>query len=377
MNENLLLQYNQGISKVKPIFKNGCIIYKNNNNLFDGTTIQDILFFINNLHNKYNRLNVPISFELGEITFKDKLTYIFLEIICFILIKNYRHKVYVNFKVNKIIVTNGISSSPLLLLGSGRKEHIEKFIKKYEFDIYHHHYRRVLTPEDMKNEKLSIIMDDSVYFLNFFDIDSQCIDEISEVIIELIGNVSEHTFSNCLIDIDIAPNYTKQDEEGTFYGINLVIVNFSECLFNSLIKERFSPKSSFDYERYKKVKVAYTIHKDYFGDNYTEDDFFNIVAFQHKISGNINKNITGGTGLTKLICSLEKRSDAHNCYLISGERALWFLHELLEYNQDNWIGFNKEKDFLHHPPDSDVVNYDMIFMPGTAYNLNFVMKRRY
>ncbi|MEI3281658.1 MAG: hypothetical protein V8R61_02550 [Enterocloster sp.] len=107
--------------------------------------------------------------------------------------------------------------------------------------------------------------------------------------------------------------------------------------------------------RYKDVWNAYKFHQGYFNSEYTEDDFFNIAAFQHKISGSIRKEVTGGTGLTKLIYSLEKRSDAHNCYMSSGKRLLWFQREFLEYNDDNWIGFNLNKDFLTHIPERKVV----------------------
>lgn len=376
MDEKLLLQYNQGNTNRKISICNGCVIYKNNVHVFDGNVIRDILFFVNSLHNKYRNVNIPISFELGTIIFKDKLTYIFLEIICYILIKYYKHSVYVKFLAEPYIFTNGINSSPLLLLTTNEKRHREKFINKYKFDIYNDHYRRLISSEDMKNEKLSKIMDEIGYFLSYHEIDDQYLDDICEVIIELIGNVSEHTNADCLIDIDIAASYNKRDEPGSFYGINLNIVNFSECLFNELIKNRILHDDISGFKRYQIVRDAYHYHENHFCNNYTENDFFNIAAFQHRISGNVSKTSTGGTGLTKLICSLEKSSDSHNCYLISGDRALWFFHELLEYNDDNWIGFNQENDFLSHLPELKCVGDNTIFMPGTAFNLNFAMKRR-
>ena len=376
MNENLLLEYNIGKSRSKIVLNKSCIIYKSDITIFDGTVIRDILYFINNLHVKYKNINIPISFEFGRISFRDKLTYIIFESICYILIKKYNHNIYVKFTVLYNIWTEGINSSPLLLLTTKEKSHIKKFISKYFFDIYKNHYRRILSIEDMKNEKLSKIMDEINYFLNFYKIVEQCLDEITEVIIELIGNVSEHTNSSCIIDIDVTTPYTKTNETGIFYGINLNILNFSEDLFGDLIKRRILDCSTENNERYTSVKKAYDFHKIHFSNSYREEDFFNIAAFQHKISGNILKTSTGGTGLTKLICSLEKRSDSHNCYLITGNRTLWFLHELLEYNDDNWIGFNHEKDFISHIPENKIVCDDTIYMPGTAYNLNFVMKGR-
>ena len=44
-----------------------------------------------------------------------------------------------------------------------------------------------------------------------------------------------------------------------------------------------------------------------------------------------------------------------------------------EYNEEKWIGFNKENEFLTKIPDVQVLGNNNIFFPGTAYNLNFVM----
>lgn len=378
MEENLLLEYNQGRSRIKIVLKNKCIIYRSYITVFDGNVIRDILYFINNLHRKYRNINIPISFEFGTISFRDKLTYIIFESICYLLIKKYKHIVYVRFDATYDILTEGIHSSPLLLLTNKEKKkekiNMQKFLSTYVSEIFKNHYRRVLCADEMKGEKLCIIMDEISYFLNYFNVIEQCIDEITEVIIELIGNVSEHTNSNCIIDIDVSTSYIKRNEEGNFYGINLNVLNFSHNLLGDLIKDRILNSPNLDIDRYAIVKNAYDFHKNYFSNLYTENDFFNIASFQHKISGNILKDSTGGTGLTKLICSLEKMSDAHHCYLITGGRTLWFHHQLLEYNDDNWIGFNHEKDFVNHLPEINVVCDNTIYLPGSGYNLNFVMK---
>ena len=106
-----------------------------------------------------------------------------------------------------------------------------------------------------------------------------------------------------------------------------------------------------------------------------EDDFYNISAFQHKISG--RKQLTsgtGGTGLTKLIKALQEISEAYRCYVISGTRALNFHHEFLEYNKDGWIGFNNDNNYFESIPQEGIATECFINMPGTAYNLNFIFK---
>ena len=76
---------------------------------------------------------------------------------------------------------------------------------------------------------------------------------------------------------------------------------------------------------------------------------------------------------------MEERSDAYRCYVVSGKRAVNFYKELLEYNDDKWIGFNQENDYISKIPseideNNLVISESLMYMPGTAYNLNFVMK---
>ena len=81
----------------------------------------------------------------------------------------------------------------------------------------------------------------------------------------------------------------------------------------------------------------------------------------------------GGTGLTCLINSLQRKSDSDDCYVLSGNKIVLFLKEYLSYN-DDWIGFNKSNDFFSDTPDYEVFDRSQMYFSGTAYNLNFVMK---
>lgn len=377
-NDKLLFEMNipNSRKRLRLDVNRGCIVYKSNHAIIDQYDIRDILMFINCIHQQFKNIRVPISFEFGKITFIDKLTYIIFEIVCYVLICDYKHDVFVKFDCNKSIITEGIESSPLLLLTTGEKQHLEKFIKKFKYELYRRHYRRLLTQEDMHGDKLSQIMDDITYFLKNFNVTEESINDLAEVIIELIGNVHEHTSTDCLVDLDVTQQYNKVDSEGVFYGINITVINFSSELFYEPLKRKlFLERNEWD-DRYLKVLQAFDKHKQFFDDKYREEDFFNIASFQHKISGNANKNATGGTGLTKLICSLEKRSDMHMCYMTSGKRILNFIYEYMEYNEENWIGFNAEKNFFLAKPDIRNFSTNAFYLPGTAYNLNFIMERK-
>ena len=114
----------------------------------------------------------------------------------------------------------------------------------------------------------------------------------------------------------------------------------------------------------------------FFNDEYKEDYFYLISAFQDKISGSMEKNVTGGTGLKKLIQSLQRESDTSMCYMQTGDIVFYFVDKYLNYNADNWLGFNNENDFFNKPPSRHIFDKSKVFIPGTAYNLTFVYERK-
>ncbi|WP_139990882.1 hypothetical protein [Paenibacillus paridis] len=374
-NDQFLLQKN-GKKQIKK-FKiyNKLIVYKLNKSIFDEAVIKDIIGFVNAVEEKYHNIKLPIHFDLGLIEIRDKLTYIMFECVCNYLIETCKRKVIVTVNAKEHINTEGITSSPLLLLGTNQKDRFSKFIQKFKKEIYKSHYRRVIgTEENNDPYLLSRIMSDIDSFLKMFYVTKQHRDAITEVIIELAGNALEHTDADCLIDLDVTEPYEKKETTGTFYGINITIINFSPKLLGYSIAEKIKQKGILN-DRHLKLLDAYTMHKENFSSQYGEEDFYNIASFQHKISGRLANESTGGTGLTKLISRLEGYSDAYHCYVITGNRAVFFVRDYLSYNKDGWIGFNKGKDFLTQIPETELLSSSTINIPGTAYNLNFVMKK--
>lgn len=371
-NIELLMLCNNVYVDNKIKIENKKIIFRLENKKFDYTVLQKIIIFCNSVHRKYNGINIPIVFELNNIKIIDKLVYVIFECICECLISVWGHDVLVKFNNLDHIWSEGIQSSPLHLLETGKKKHLEKFQKKFSFDIYKRHFRRIINGDKQADSdflcKLASEIDS---FLKVFFVQEEYRDAISEVSVELIGNAGEHTQADCLIDIDVSTEYSKVDDEQNYYGINIAIVNYAKKLLGEGIKEKIEKPYILD-ERHEKVREAFNVHKNEFSEYYTEQDFYNIASFQHRVSER-SEVYTGGTGLTKLIKSLESKSDAHKCYVLSGKRALIFKNEYLEYNGEKWIGFNKENEFLTKIPDVQVLGNNNIFFPGTAYNLNFVM----
>ena len=387
-NINLLLECNKiGSSKIK--LEKNCILIKirNADQFFTGKTIKFIAEKLNAIHKQYKRMKIPIVFDFGSVEFIDKLTFVIFECICYDLIVNYGHhiQVYMNVNIQDNVHTAGIASSPLLLLNGTNIKSVKKYPDKFKMDLYRSHFRRMVqgTTREETNY-LGRLYEEIDSFLKPFDIEEVSRDKVANVISELVGNGCEHGDGDCLIDIDVAPNYTKMVENipdgHKYYGINIAVVNFSRTLLgDGIYKNVLNGQQNQYSERYKTVIEAFQNHRQFFNQDYLIEDFCNITAFQHKISGRGDNNPTGGTGLTKLIQSLEERSDAYRCYVVSGRRAVNFYKELLEYNSDNWLGFNEEKDYISNIPskkcpEREVLSDSLMYFPGTAYNLNFVMK---
>ncbi len=372
----LLFNENKEVSNIKFPIKNKRIVFRLCRPTIDGMGILQLIKGVNAIENKFS-LKIPVVVELGEITFADKLSIVIFECICFYMINYCKRIVYLKYKIHEYdIWTEGVASSPFLLLGTANKDHIKKFVQKFKYDIFRNHFRKVIQATD-DEMALSRLMTDIEYFLKIFSVDTLYIDKISEVIAELVGNANEHTKTDTLLDIDVTKSYIKRPTGDNVYGINIVVINFSSQLFGAALHEKLC-SSNIDKikqnKRYNELLTAYNNHKDFFNEDYKKEDFYNIASFQHKISGRENILDYGGTGLTKLIESLEKMSEAHHCYMLTGNRVINFLSEHLEYNEDKWIGFNNKKDFINNIPSNEVVDSCPVFFPGTAYNLNFVMK---
>lgn len=374
-NIGLLLQNNYGANEPMVVGGQAYVWFECGGEYITKKTLKNLIIRIKDARRRY-LTRIPVIVNLNGITFEDKLTIVLLECICYLLITEYKYPVKIIGIEQGYIDTEGIESSPLKLLNK-EKENRKEYCEKFEQEIYGKHYRKLISVSEVKNGEISLVMQDIQTFLKHLSVEREYREKISEVIVELVGNAGEHGNSSCLIDIDVTGEYHKKNDssDSIYRGLNVVIVSFSKCLFYEKIRDKIkSIDESQMGKRYVRVKKAFDVHKKFFSEKYTEEDFFTIAAYQDSISGRFDKSQAGGKGLTILLYSLEERSDAHKCYMISGERGLYFRKEFLEFDSDMWIGFNREKSFLDAPPDRSVLLKSDIYMPGTAYNLCFVMK---
>ena len=369
LNSNHTLQLRKRRWKVDK----GTIWYTNSSKIIDFTSIASILRFISDIKKLNLPFNPKICFQLGEVRFADKLTITVFECIMHSLINDCRYTVALYGSVRTTITTESINKSPLKYLWANRQYSIDEFLSSFAKDLKLDHYRTIILENAAEDSTLSKVMGDVRSVLSHRSIDIEYCDMLAEVLVELIGNATEHNATPCLIDVDITQVYAKRDSPGQYVGVNTSIASFTDVVFEEQLQAKLEGEEKYT-ERYETVRRAYANHSKLFDENYSPNDFFRIAAFQDRVSGRHDKSNTGGTGLTRLLKSLEELADSDICYLVSGRRALRFNKSLLDYDSDGWIGFNEERDFMNHPPNTNIFRDCPFFFPGTGYNLTFICR---
>lgn len=393
-NLNLLLSENKRSypKKLSRFLDRNEFHYIDSSKQFNSVTLRDIVGFLNEIKKRYkNYKYFPINFDFKykKITVQDKLAFVIFECICYLL-RREDIRINLQFNLKMGINTRGIASSPLRFLNTDYINHEENFIKTFETDIYQRHFRKIVFKKDLETNYLGILLQDLCTFLGVFELSDERIKKIAMVIIEIVGNAGEHGETDCLIDIDITeehePKKSSEYESGDYYGINIAIVGFSEQLFGEALKNKVTDKNFKSQGRYAEVYKAFINHSETINEIltskknnqpilYSEEYFWIIASLQDKISGRKNNYSMGGTGLTILINSLQKEAVNDTCYVISGNKIVYFKKDYIVRNEDNWVGFNKEQDFINKIPDNSIIQTSKLSVPGTAYNLNFIMKR--
>lgn len=383
-NEELFLQANYGVPQKRiTLSAKKKYVYKNRSGKVDLLEIKKIINFLYSIKCRHRLSFLPIVIDLGYIDIDDKLTYILLECICYNLIVKEKCNLTLLFHCPHTIYNEGIKMSYLKYV-NGTKIGLKTFVDNFSFEIKGMHYRQLIKSENFNGEQTARTVQNIDSFLKNCLIQEDCHERVSDIVGELIDNSLEHSKSDCLVDIDVTVDYEKQSSalSGELYcGVNIVVLNFSDILLGNGVAEKLQHIESMGHEkdkinkRYLDVLEAKKNHSNFWDDQYKESDFNIIASFQHKISCRISSFSTGGTGLTQLIKGLEDESDAYECYMLSGHRKVNFIKSLLTHNLDNWVGFNEEGDFLSKVPSPECIKDSGLWFPGTAYNLNFVLKR--
>lgn len=339
---------------------------------FGGQQVSVLLSYIGFVMKKYGKMCRKLVIYFEKLYPEDKLSYIILEYIVFELFKYYKDVCVKAGGYDYDISTHGFQSSPLFEY-IAQKISAQEYCKKYSKILNHNHYRKIISEND--EFAVSNLMSEVKTFLKPFSISEDAATTIAKITSELADNAGEHAKSECLVDIDISSEYQKEgvvDEK--YYCVNICALNFSDTCLDDIVREKIVTENYKGEERYKKVFKAYDKHKKFFDNNYTDEHFFMLAAFQNKISGRKEITESGGVGLYEMISVVEKNADMHNCYVLSKDKVIRFFPLLLVSNKDNWVGFNKEHDFLNMPPDMQSINWSNTYLMGTGYNLTLIYR---
>lgn len=126
-NSFLINQMNSSVDSKKPkniCVKNGVIEILIKNTELDNSMITTIIGYANYINQNFKSTIIPIRFILIDVVLTDKLAYIIFECVIETMMSVFHRKIEVYFTLKKMIITEGISSSPLLLLGNRKNKKI-------------------------------------------------------------------------------------------------------------------------------------------------------------------------------------------------------------------------------------------------------------
>ena len=331
---------------------------------------------------KYYKIKKTIIINLGNFTFSDKAIYLIFDMMLYDIIKNTLFEIYVLGDENKnSIQHNNIKNTAFYEIGKKNNGLLEKngFIKSFEknIKINENSYKRLITRNDFSSSfeiSSKVITDIGIVLKDFFK-DNEWISDVCEAIGELIDNISAHTDSDCLIDVDVCEATKVVNDDDKVYILEIVIMNICKERIFDKVKENIK-KQKYDETNclYMDIYRAYENHKAFFNKDYREDDFFNITIFQNAVTSRSYDGCSSGTGLTTLIKKIIGKTTDQYAYVLSGNNRLFFEEDVLLI-KDSFIGFNESGNYMYQPPDKKVIKKSALYFPGTIFRLDLVRSR--
>ena len=98
--------------------------------IFSVDSIREVICFFNSIIARYKTIPMPVILDLGQTDFSDKLVIILLECVCADVIETYRVDIKITVEPRTAIQSEGLRSSPLLLLTAQNKKKRQEFLKK-------------------------------------------------------------------------------------------------------------------------------------------------------------------------------------------------------------------------------------------------------
>lgn len=319
---------------------------------------------------------VDVIIDISSGIISDEATIVLLEIIIYHIIKYNKGRVKVRQRFHKNSFSYTYYQNSILSNWDNDQYINEnKYIGMFEepFDANRHHYRRMVkkVPDLDKSDFISKVSGDIDTFVSPYFENKKYKDCIVEISGELLGNALEHTTGDCIFSMTTR-NFDTQ--KGRKKLLNIVVINISNETLDSCLKLKIE-NDAFIEERPgdSLLKKAYNNHKKGFNDSYDLESFCLLSAFQYSITTREEGIETGGTGLTQLIKTLSEQSISQLCYVMSGNKILYFKKEFLKLNEDNTIGFNKSNSYIDDLPEEENLQNYIFPIKGTVYNLSFIL----
>lgn len=316
-------------------------------------------------------------------TFKDKITYLMLDALIYDLFNRSLFKIAVLYKFENVNIHHAGFGGTAIYRAKDINGVLDRnsFIAEYEKSklVGFDRYRKIITRNEFTKDReiVSKVYSDIGSFLRASNTDEIWVDEVSEVVSELLCNVEYHTNGDCLLDLDISPVIYDGKDPG-LQSINIAVVNFSpNRLYDGIMKNLKMNIYSDTHTPYKEVYQALKNHRLYFNDEYTEEDFYLVTAFQNHVTSrpdNIGSYNNGGTGLTTLIQKITDKTEFTASYVLSGFNVLYFDPVCLKSLKNGFIGFNSEGDYVNRIPEMSIIRKSAMYIPGSIYNLVLIKR---
>jgi hypothetical protein len=249
--------------------------------------------------------------------------------------------------------------------------------RKFKSDFYKKkiidkaYYRSFFAKGVLNRYSSSKVKSDIKTFLNPHFSDNKVIGLMSEVACELVGNVYDHANSDCILEVTISEVEHKKTKKD-FKAINMTVLNFSKTILISHIQDYFVTNRFTKKAVDESILRAYNFHESHFTSKYSRDHFYMISLFQRNFTTRVNRYITGGTGLTRLIESLTGRAYEKYSYVMTGNKVIYFTDKL-KVSEDGYVGFNDSNDYFGSIPDPEIIDFSQFYLEGTLYNLSFII----
>ncbi|MFL2069032.1 MAG: hypothetical protein ACTHUB_07915 [Leuconostoc mesenteroides] len=314
----------------------------------------------------------------------DNLTITFLEYVCYYIVAELDFRLFVNYKFEPRVAML-TSRDTLLRYLANINPNLPLY--KYEFEqqysiymISEEIYKRAF---DSKHIKLDISFHSKLnqelytYLGNYTLLNSEQSFDLAETITELVENAIEHTKTDCYLTIYSPSNdILSKKNSKRYHALDVSLFNVSDKHMGDDVMKKINNddiagdlKHVFDH-----VNKAYSNHSRYFNDKYDKESFGILAAMQYNVTGRFGNQNDGGTGIPKMIMSLQKSAYLDGCYIISGHKGFELMENYLGEDSDGYIGMNSNTYIDQIPEEKTLLRLSTEF-PGTAYHLSFVFEK--